>query len=154
MEEHNLIFLILIKVDYYGTATALPHMSVISIVDYNKVSIQPYEKFSLKNIEKSLRESGLDLNPQIQGDVINVYFPQMTLEKRDKLIKLVKQYGEKAKVSIRNHRHTAIDGIKSLNLGQDIANSNIKEIELTVKKAVEDTEELVLIKNKKLFEMK
>lgn len=144
----------LIKVDYYGTMTALPHMSVISVLDYNKVSIEPYEKSSLKNVEKALRDSGLDINPQIQGNVVNVYFPQMTLERRDKLIKLAKQYGERAKVAIRNHRRSAIEDIEFLKIGKDIVSANLKKVELFIKNAVEEIENLVAIKNKKLFDMK
>jgi ribosome recycling factor len=144
----------LIKADYYGAMTALPHMSIISVLSSNKVTIEPYDKSSLKIIEKALRNSGLDINPQITGNVINVFFPQMTLERRDKLIKLAKQHGEKAKISLRNHRRNAIDSIEKLKLGQDITNSNIKQIEAIVKEAVSSIEDAVDSRNKKLQEMK
>jgi ribosome recycling factor len=144
----------LVMVDYYGSKTLLPHMSVISVLDFNKVCIEPYEKSALKAIEKAIRESGLDVNPQIQGNVINIYFPQMTLERRDKLIKLCKAHGEKAKVAIRNHRHVGIDGIKGFNLGTDITNIEIRNIEIFIKKIVNEIEDLVDAKNKKLFNMR
>jgi len=144
----------LIKVEYYGAMTALPHMSVISVRDSNKVSIEPHDKSSLKTIEKALCNSGLDINPQINGNLINVFFPQMTLERRDKLIKLAKQFGEKAKVSLRNHRRNAIDGIEGLKLGEDIASANLKKIEGSVKEAVGSIEGLVDSRNKKLQEMR
>jgi ribosome recycling factor len=144
----------LIKVDYYGAMTALPHMSVISVLDHNKVSIEPYDKSLLKIVEKAIRESNLDVNPQINGNMVNVFFPQMTLERRDKLIKLAKQYGEKAKISIRNHRHTALDNIAELKLGKDIENTHNKEIEGAIKEAVDNIEELVDSKHKKLQELK
>jgi len=144
----------LIKVDYYGVMTALPHMSVISVLDYNKVSIEPYEKSSLKIIEKAICEAGLELNPQINGNIINIYFPQMTLDKRDKLIKLAKQYGEKAKVSLRNHRRNALDNVKAVKLGEDIITANSRKVEDIVKNAVNSIEELVNLKNKKLMELR
>lgn len=144
----------LFKVEYHGAMVPLPHMAVISVLGQNKVVIEPYEKAYVKNVEKVIRNSELDLNPQVQGNVINVFFPQMTLEKRDKLIKLSKQYGEKSKVAIRNHRRTALDMLAHLALGRDVANLNIKEIERQIKKAVELTEELVALKNKNLQELK
>lgn len=144
----------LIKVDYYGAVTPLPHMSIISVLDHNKVSIEPYDKSSLKIVEKALRESGLDIQSQINGNVINIFFPQMTLERRDKLIKLAKQFGEKAKISLRGHRRGAIDSMEGKKLGQDIVANNIRNIETTVKKAVSSIEELVDSRSKKLQEMR
>jgi ribosome recycling factor len=144
----------LIKIDYYGAQTALQHISVISVIDYNKITIEPYEKPYLKVIEKAIRESGLDINPQINGSLINIYFPQMTLERRDKLIKLAKEYGEKAKVAIRNHRRNAIKSVESLKLGKDLMDLEIKRAELLITKTVSSIEELVGTKNKNLRDLK
>jgi ribosome recycling factor len=144
----------LIKVEYYGNMTLLPHMSVVSVIDYNKVSIEPYEKSSIKNIEKALNGSNLDFSTQIHGNLINVYFPLVTIERRDKLIKLVRQYGEKSKVAIRNVRRTAIDGVEELGLGKDITSDAIKKIEAFIKKAVSSIEDLTESKSKKLHDMR
>lgn len=143
----------LIKIDYYGSMTALNHISIISAVDYNKVIIEPYEKDFLRPIEKVLRNSSLNINPQIDGNVIRVCFPQFTLERRDELIKLVKAHGEKAKVALREHRRAALKDIGTLLSKNDIT-SETKKAEAFVTKGVNFIESIVEAKNKNLTNMR
>ena len=132
----------LLKVNYYGSPTPLNHIAIISVISYNQVNIQPYDKSSLKEIEKTIRNSNLNLNPQINGDIIYVNFPQLTLERRDQMIKLVKSYGEKAKVSVRDHRREALREAAAAKISQNELVIVNKQIEATVKDVVSEIEDM------------
>lgn len=138
----------LIKANYYGSMTSLVHMSIITVIDHNRVSIQPYDKQSIKEIEKAIRNSNLNLNPQISNGIINVCFPALTLARRDEMIKLVKAYAEKSKISIRDHRRIAIKTEESLEISKDEINAVIKKIETIVINSIKKIDEYVDSKTK------
>lgn len=142
----------LVKVNCYGTVMPLSHVAIINIIDISKVSIQPYDKSLLKNIDKQIRESDLNVTSNVTGDYINVFFPIMTLERRDNLIKMVNQYGEKAKIILREHRRNSLSSVDGLPSENDRISIS-KKAELIVTKAVDSIESLVDIKNKKLKQL-
>lgn len=93
-----------ITADFYGTPTPLMHMAQISIPESRMIAIQPFDKNSLKDIEKAIQASNLGINPVNDGTYIRLTIPQMTEERRKELVKIVSQMAEKARVTVRNIR--------------------------------------------------
>ena len=103
-----------IAVDYYGTPTPINQVATISSPDPRSLMIQPWDNKLLKPIEKAIQTSDLGINPQNDGRVIRLSFPQLTEERRRELTKQVRKYGEGGKVAIRNIRRDAMDKLKAL----------------------------------------
>ena len=101
-----------ITVEYYGSETPLNGVATISTPDARTLVIQPWDTKLLKDIQKAIQVSDLGINPQNDGKVIRLVFPQLTEERRKDLAKQVKKYGEEAKVAVRNIRREAIDKFK------------------------------------------
>ena len=101
-----------ITVDYYGAATPLNQVAAISSPDPRTLMIQPWDGSLLKAIEKAILTSDLGINPQNDGRVIRLAFPQLTEERRKDLTKQVRKYGEEGKVALRNIRRDAMDEVK------------------------------------------
>lgn len=103
-----------IMTEYYGNPTPINQVANVSILDARTISIQPWEKNMLQAIEKSIIAANIGINPQNDGNVIRLYLPPLTEERRKELVKRCNQEGENAKVSIRNIRREAIEHIKKL----------------------------------------
>ncbi len=103
-----------VQVDYYGSMVPISQVANVSLLDARTISVSPWEKGMGAKIEKAIRDSDLGLNPASQGDLIRVPMPAMTEERRKELTKLVRNEGEHAKVSIRNLRRDANEGVKKL----------------------------------------
>ena len=103
-----------IMVEYYGTPTPLNQVAAIASPDPRTLTIQPWDGTLLRAIEKAIQTSDLGINPQNDGRVIRLVFPQLTEERRKDLAKQVKKYGEEAKVAIRNIRRDAMDKFKKM----------------------------------------
>ena len=101
-----------ITVDYYGAATPLNQVAAISSPDPRTLMIQPWDGSLLKAIEKAIQTSDLGINPQNDGRVIRLAFPQLTEERRKDLTKQVRKYGEEGKVALRNIRRDAMDEVR------------------------------------------
>lgn len=108
-----------ITANFYGTSTLLKNMANISVSEGRTLVIQPFDKSTLKDIEKSIQESDLGLTPSNDGNRILINIPELTGERRKELAKLVHQESEKAKVSIRNTRRDAMEYIKKSNEGSE-----------------------------------
>ncbi len=126
--------------DYYGSATPIKDMAGISITDARTLVITPYDKSTLKAMEKAILMSDVGITPQNDGSVIRLNFPQLTEERRKALVKQVKGMGEEAKVAIRNTRRDANDEVKKAK-----KDSVMTEDEVTVaEKAIQDvTDKLI-----------
>ena len=103
-----------VHVDYYGSMVPISQVANVSLLDARTISVSPWEKGMGAKIEKAIRDSDLGLNPATQGDLIRVPMPAMTEERRKELTKVVRNEGEHAKVSVRNLRRDANDGVKKL----------------------------------------
>jgi ribosome recycling factor len=103
-----------IKVDYYGTLTAINQLANITLIDARTIGVAPWEKKLAPAIEKAIRESDLGLNPAAQGELIRVPMPSLTEQRRKDLIKVVKGEGEDARVAVRNVRRDANTQLKEL----------------------------------------
>ena len=118
-----------ITVDYYGVPTPLNQVGGISSPDPRSLVIQPWDTKLLKDIEKAIQTSDLGINPQNDGRVIRLNFPQLTEERRKDLTKQVRKYAEAGKVAIRNIRRDAMDKFKALEKKSEITEDDRKELE-------------------------
>lgn len=146
-----------ISVEYYGTSTPINQLATISTPDPRTLTIQPWDASSLKAIEKAILSSELGINPQNDGRIIRLVFPQLTEERRKELAKQVKKYAEEAKVAVRNIRRDAIDKFKKQQKASEITEDDYKVMEKEFQKKVEDyikkVDELAGKKEKELFEL-
>ncbi len=110
-----------INVDYYGMSTPLNQLANVSAPEPRLLVVQPYDKNSIENIEKAILKSDLGLTPNNDGEVVRLSIPQLTEERRNELVKIVKQKGEDTKVVIRNIRREANDELKKMEKNKDIS---------------------------------
>ena len=118
-----------IQVEYYGTPTPIQQVASISTPDPRTLQIQPWDGSILKAIEKAIQTSDLGINPQNDGRVIRLAFPQLTEERRKELVKQIAKYAEGGKVAIRNIRRDAMETLKSLEKKSEITEDDRKESE-------------------------
>ena len=118
-----------ITVEYYGQETPLNGVATISSPDARTLVIQPWDNHLLKEIGKSIHISVLGINPQNDGRVIRLVFPQLTEERRKDLAKQVKKYAEDAKVAMRNIRRDGMDYVKKLKKNNEITEDDQKKAE-------------------------
>ena len=146
-----------ITVEYYGSETPLNGVATISTPDARTLVISPWDTKLLKDIQKAIQTSDLGINPQNDGRVIRLVFPQLTEERRKELAKQVKKYSEEAKVAIRNLRRDANDEIKKLKKDSIITEDDQKNAEKAVQdltdKYVKKVDEVVAKKDKEIMEL-
>lgn len=118
-----------ITVEYYGTPTPLSQVAAISSPDPRQLVIKPWDRSLLKAVEKAINMSDLGINPQNDGSVIRLAFPQLTEERRRDLTKLVRKYAENGKVAVRNIRREAMDKVKALKKKSEITEDDAKVLE-------------------------
>ena len=118
-----------ISVEYYGSETPLNGVATISSPDARTLVIQPWDTKLLKDIAKAIQLSDLGINPQNDGKVIRLTFPQLTEERRKDLTKQVKKYAEDAKVAMRNIRRDGMDYVKKLKKASEITEDDQKKAE-------------------------
>ena len=126
-----------IAVEYYGTETPIHQVASISTPDPRTLVIQPWDGTLLKAIEKAILISELGINPQNDGKVIRLTFPQLTEERRKELTKQVNKYGENGKVAIRNIRRDAMDKLKAMEKKSEITEDDLKEYEKDLQKVTD-----------------
>ena len=146
-----------ITVDYYGAETPIQQIATISSPDPRSLAIQPWDQSALKLIERAIQASDLGINPQNDGRVIRLVFPQLTEERRKELIKQVKRYSEDAKVAIRNIRRDAIEKFKKQQKASEITEDDFKNVEKDMQKNtdsyIKKIDELCAKKEKELSEI-
>ena len=118
-----------ISVEYYGSETPLNGVATISSPDARTLVITPWDTKLLKDIQKAIQTSDLGINPQNDGRVIRLIFPQLTEERRKELSKQVKKYAEDAKVAMRNIRRDGMDYVKKLKKNNEITEDDLKKAE-------------------------
>jgi len=118
-----------ITVEYYGSETPLNGVATISSPDARTLVITPWDTKLLKEIQKAIQTSDLGINPQNDGRVIRLIFPQLTEERRKDLSKQVKKYAEDAKVAMRNIRRDGMDYVKKLKKSNEITEDDQKKAE-------------------------
>jgi len=127
-----------IRVDYYGTPTPIQQMASIASPDPRTLVIQPWDGSALKNISKAIQTSDLGINPQSDGRVLRLVFPQLTEERRQELIKRVRKYAEEAKNAIRGVRRDALEKFKKQEKASEITEDDLKGMEKDVQQMTDD----------------
>lgn len=144
-----------IMVDYYGTQTPINQMAAISVQDARVLIIQPWDKSSLKAIEKGIQASDLGINPQNDGAVIRLTFPQLSEERRKDLSKDIRKLGEDSKVAVRSIRRDANDKIKTMKKNGDVTEDDVKQFDKDIQKLTDKyialVDEQVAIKEKEIL---
>lgn len=146
-----------ITVDYYGTPTPINQVATISSPDPRSLMIQPWDGSLLKEIEKAIQTSDLGINPQNDGKVVRLIFPQLTEERRKELSKQVKKYTENGKVAIRNIRRDAMDRLKAAEKKNEMTEDDRKDCEKELQdltdKYCKQLDEMAGKKEKELMEL-
>ena len=144
-----------ITVEYYGQETPLNGVATISSPDARTLVIQPWDNQLLKEIQKAIQMSDLGINPQNDGRVIRLVFPQLTEERRKELTKQVKKYAEDAKVAMRNIRRDGMDYVKNLKKKSEITEDEQKVAEKDLQdqldKFIKRVDEALTAKEKELM---
>ncbi|EOS71502.1 ribosome recycling factor [Lachnospiraceae bacterium MD308] len=143
-----------IMVDYYGTPTPIQQVANVSVPEARMIQIQPWDKSMIKAITKAIQTSDLGINPNNDGSVIRLVFPELTEERRKELQKDVKKKGEAAKVAIRNIRRDGNDSLKKLK-GTEVSEDEIKDMEDDLQKMtdkfVKEVDKAVEVKSKEVM---
>ena len=146
-----------ISVEYYGVPTPVQQVGTVSSPDPRTLVIQPWDGTLLKAIEKAIQVSDLGINPQNDGRVIRLVFPQLTEERRKELIRQVKKYGEDSKVAVRNIRRDAVDYVKKAQKKGEMTEDDQKKAEKDIQdltdKYVKKVDEMCAKKEKELMEI-
>ncbi len=143
-----------VMVDYYGSQTPLNQVGNVSTPDARTLTITPYEKSMITEIEKGIMYANLGLNPMNNGDMVIINIPPLTEERRRDLVKQAKSEAEDAKVSIRNERKNANNEIKKLEkdgLSEDIASNTEVDIQSLTDIYTKKIDELFIVKEKEIM---
>ena len=143
--------------DAYGTKTPLNQLGNISTTDSSTITIQVWDTSIIKNIENSILESDLGVNPQIDGQIIRIPIPKLSEERREELTKVAAKYAENSKVVIRNLRRDFIDSQKELKKNSEISEDDLKKILNEVQKvtdtSIEKIDELLKVKKEDILKV-
>jgi len=146
-----------LKVDYYGTEVPLQQLAGFNVPEARLLVIQPYDKNSLKAIEKSIQNSDLGINPSTDGQVIRLAFPQLTEERRKELVKVVKHKAEEGRVAVRNLRRSARHELEALEKDGHVSSDDVvwaeKELDKLTHDYVVEIDRMVQHKEHELLEV-
>ncbi len=146
-----------VNVDYYGVPTPVQQMAAISVPEPRTLLITPWDKTTLKDIEKAILTSEIGINPQNDGTCIRLNFPPLTEERRKDIVKDIRKKGEDAKVAVRNQRRDALDKLKALKknnaITEDDEANGEKKIQNLTDKFCKEIDELATIKEKEIMEI-
>ena len=144
-----------VLVDYYGTPTKIREMASVSVSEARVLVIQPYDKGSLRNIERAIQTSDIGINPANDGTVLRLTFPQLTEERRKEIVKQVSRMAEESKVAIRSIRRDANDRFKAMKKNGEATEDDVKSLETQMQKLtdkfVEEIEKLAAAKEKEVL---
>ena len=146
-----------IRVDYYGAVTPLKQLATINAPEARLVTVQPYDKSSIKQIEKAIMESDLGLTPSNDGNVVRIGIPELTEERRRQLVKQVRQIAEEGRVSIRNVRRDVMHDLRELRdegeAGADDEHRAEVELQKLTDERVHELDELLKQKESEILEV-
>tara|TARA_B100001248_G_C27256843_1_gene396503 strand:- start:48 stop:608 length:561 start_codon:yes stop_codon:yes gene_type:complete len=153
----NINMLDTIKVDVYGQLMPVEQLSTISVPEARLISIQVWDKSNTQLIESAIQKSELGINPQIDGQIIRLRIPDLTEERRKDLIKILKNMGEKGRVSIRNIRREANEELKKKLKDKQISEDQNKSFEKNIQKltdnSIENLEKILAEKEKEIIQI-
>lgn len=118
-----------VMVDYYGAPTAINQLAAVSVSEARVLTIQPWDGSVLKAIEKAIQTSDIGINPQNDGKVIRLTFPQLTEERRKELAKEISKMAEESKIAVRNIRRDAVDKLKTMKKNSELTEDDLNKAE-------------------------
>ena len=118
-----------LEVDYYGVPTRVNQLAAVSVSEARTLVIQPYDKSTLKAIEKAIQASDIGINPNNDGSVLRLLFPPLTEERRKELAKSISKMGEESKVAVRSIRRDANEKLKAMKKSSEITEDDLKSLE-------------------------
>ncbi|MEI6727388.1 MAG: ribosome recycling factor [Actinomycetes bacterium] len=146
-----------VHVDYYGTSTPLKQMANIAAPEPRLVTIQPFDKTSMRNIEKAIMESDLGLNPSNDGNVIRLPIPSLTEDRRKELVRMVHKLAEDGRIAVRNVRRDCMKDLKELvhdgEVGEDAEKRAEHEVQKSTDDHVHEIDELLKHKEAEILEV-
>lgn len=146
-----------VRVDYYGTPTPLSQLGTLAVPEPRLITIQPWEKKLLPEIEKAIFKADLGLTPNSDGQLIRMAIPPLTEDRRKEMVKMLKRMAEEAKVAVRNIRRDANDAVKKLAKDKEISEDDAKRVEKEIQdltdKFVARADEVVAVKEKEVMEI-
>src|SRR5438270_7763848 len=146
-----------IVVDYYGAMTPLNQLSTISVPEARLITVQPYDKSSIKSIEKAINESDVGLNPSNDGNIIRLVVPELTEERRRELVKVVRHLAEEGRVAIRNVRRDTMHHLRELKTEGEASSDDEHRAEVELQKLtdarVSDLDNVLKAKEKEILEV-
>lgn len=146
-----------VVVDYYGTPTPLNQVGTLSVPEPRLITIQPWEKSLIPQIEKAILKSDLGLTPNSDGQIVRISFPPLTEERRREMVKLARRLGEDAKIAIRNVRREANETLKKLEKEKEISEDDLKRGEKDIQDLtdsfVQKVDETIDKKEKEVMEI-
>ena len=143
-----------VKVEYYGSIVAISNVATVSTPDAKTITIQPWEKSMFKEIERALQNSEIGITPENNGEAIFLRLPPLTEERRKNLVKQAKQEAENAKVSVRNARRDAIEGLKKAlkeGMPEDVEKDGENEVQKIHDKYIKKIDEIFAAKEKEIL---
>ena len=144
-----------IKIDVYGQLMPIAQLATISVPEARLISVQVWDKGNVTLIDSAIQKSELGINPQIDGQIIRLRIPDLTEERRKDLIKILKNMGEKGKVSIRNIRREANEELKKLlkskEIGEDEEKSQEKKVQILTDNHIKSVDDKVSLKEKEIM---
>jgi ribosome recycling factor len=143
-----------LMVDYYGNPTPINQVGNISVVDARTLTIQPWEKNMLQPIERSILQANIGITPQNDGNIIRIFLPPLTEERRRELVKKSNHEGENAKVSVRNLRRDSIEKVKKMQkdgLSEDAAKDTEADIQALTDRFIALVEKHLEAKEKEIM---
>jgi ribosome recycling factor len=153
----NLAILDGVRVDYYGTFTPLNQVASLNVADPRLITIKPWERSLIPEIEKSIRSAQLGLNPSSDGEMVRLPMPALTQERRQELVKLVKKMAEEGKVALRAARRDANEMLKELlkdgGITEDDERNGLKKVQETTDKSVTRIDEILAKKEGEILEV-
>lgn len=146
-----------VMVDYYGTPTPVNQVASVSVPEPRVITIKPFEKNMLSQIEKAIQKSDLGLNPNNDGTIIRLSIPQLTKERRTELCKVVSKKAEDGRVAIRNLRREANESVKKLEKGKTITEDESKKAQENIQKLtdkyIKEVDQIAATKEKEIMEV-
>ena len=146
-----------LEVDYYGVPTRVNQLAAVSVSEARTLVIQPYDKSTLKSIEKAIQASDIGINPTNDGRVMRLVFPAPTEERRKQLTKEAMHMGEEAKIAVRNVRRDALDKFKAKKKAGELTEDDLKNLENEMQKItdkfVKEIDKTCEAKNKEIMEI-
>jgi|SRR5699024_2386431 len=140
-----------VMVEYYGSLTPLGQVANVNTPDGMTISIQPWEKALIPEIEKAILHANLGFNPMNNGESVIINVPPLTEERRKELVKQVKAEGEEGKIAIRNDRRNANEELKKMDLPEDLEKEMLDQVQKLTDKHIAQVEEAIKLKEEEVM---